>query len=126
MRYRGLMISISIKNHIPCGPNSARSYRISSIGTAYLGGHLERCTHCGIERIQYHSCRNRHCPKCQHMPRQQWLQARKAEILPTTYFHVVFTLPHGLNPIILDNKDIMLNLLFKAVSQTLLRRGPNP
>jgi hypothetical protein len=93
--------------------------------TAYLGGHLERCTHCGVERIQYNSCRNRHCPKCQHMPRERWLQARKAEILPTTYFHVVFTLPHELNPIILKNKAIMVNMLFKAVSQTLLAFGKN-
>lgn len=93
--------------------------------TAYLGGHLERCTHCGVERIQYNSCRNRHCPKCQHMPRERWLQARKAEILPTTYFHVVFTLPHELNPIILNNKTIMVNMLFKAVSQTLLAFGKN-
>jgi hypothetical protein len=93
--------------------------------TAYLGGHLERCTHCGVERIQYHSCRNRHCPKCQHMPRERWLAQRKEEILPTTYFHVVFTLPHELNPIILNNKTIMLNILFKAVSQTLLDFGKN-
>jgi hypothetical protein len=93
--------------------------------TAYLGGHLERCTHCGVERIQYNSCRNRHCPKCQHMPRERWLQARKAEILPTAYFHVVFTLPHELNPIILDNKAIMVNMLFKAVSKTLLAFGKN-
>jgi len=91
--------------------------------TAYLGGHLQRCTHCGIERIQYNSCRNRHCPKCQHMPRERWLAKRKAEILPTTYFHVVFTLPHELNSIILNNKAIMLNMLFKAVSQTLLAFG---
>ena len=91
--------------------------------TAYLGGHLQRCTHCGIERIQYNSCRNRHCPKCQHMPRERWLAKRKAEILPTTYFHVVFTLPHELNPIMLNNKTIMLNMLFKAVSQTLLAFG---
>jgi hypothetical protein len=93
--------------------------------TAYLGGHLERCTHCGVERIQYNSCRNRHCPKCQHMPRERWLQARKAEILPTTYFHVVFTLPHELNSIILNNKAIMVNMLFKAVSQSLLTFGKN-
>jgi len=93
--------------------------------TAYMGGHLERCDNCGTERIMYHSCRNRHCPKCQQMPRERWLQARKEELLPVDYFHVVFTLPHELNPIILSNKPVMLNILFKAVSQTLLTFGKN-
>ena len=93
--------------------------------TAYLGGHIERCNHCGTYRIKYHSCRNRHCPKCQHMPRERWLKKRKAELLPATYFHVVFTLPHELNPMMLNNKQVMLNILFKAVSQALLAFGKN-
>jgi hypothetical protein len=88
--------------------------------TASLGGHIERCNHCGAERISYHSCRNRHCPKCQQMPREKWTQARKQELLPVSYFHVIFTLPHELNPIILSNKPVMLKILFKAVSKTLL------
>ena len=93
--------------------------------TAHLGGHIERCDTCGVIRITYHSCRNRHCPKCQHMPRERWLEKRKDEILSTRYFHVVFTLPHELNTIILNNKKIMLNILFKAASQTLLTFGKN-
>ena len=93
--------------------------------TAHLGGHIERCDHCGTLRITYHSCRNRHCPKCQHMPRERWLQKRKEEILPLNYFHVVFTLPHELNAIILNNKKVMLNCLFAAASKTLLRFGQN-
>ena len=93
--------------------------------TAYLGGHIHRCSHCGAKRITYHSCRNRHCPTCQQMPRERWLEARKAELLPTCYFHVIFTLPHVLNPIILSNKSVMLNLLFKAVSKTLIEFGVN-
>ena len=68
--------------------------------TVRLGGHIERCDTCGAVRITYHSCRNRHCPKCQHMPRERWLEKRKDEILPTSYFHVVFTLPHELNTVI--------------------------
>ena len=100
-------------------------FDIVNCRTAYLGGHIERCNHCGTYRIKYHSCRNRHCPKCQHMPRERWLNKRKAELLPATYFHVVFTLPHELNPIILNNKKVMLNILFKAVSQTLLAFGKN-
>ena len=93
--------------------------------TAHLGGHIDRCDNCGTVRIIYHSCRNRHCPKCQHMPRERWLEKRKDEILPLSYFHVVFTLPHELNTIILNNKKIMLNCLFTAASKTLLTFGNN-
>jgi len=88
--------------------------------TAHLGGHIERCDSCGLLRITYHSCRNRHCPKCQHMPRERWLEKRKDEILPVSYFHVVFTLPHELNTVILNNKKVMFNILFAATSKTLL------
>ncbi len=76
-------------------------------------------------RIVYHSCRNRHCPTCQHMPRERWLEKRKQEILKTAYFHVVFTLPHALNTIVLNNKRVMLTILFRAASQTLLTFGQN-
>jgi hypothetical protein len=93
--------------------------------TAHLGGHIDRCDNCGTVRITYHSCRNRHCPKCQHMPRERWLQKRKAEILPLNYFHVVFTLPHELNAIVLNNKKVMLNCLFAAASKTLLTFARN-
>jgi hypothetical protein len=101
-------------------------HNLLSCRTAELGGHIEKCDHCGTERISYNSCRNRHCPKCQNMPREKWLDARKAELLPVPYYHNVFTLPHDLNPLILSNKRIMLNILFKAVSQTLLEFGQNP
>ena len=101
-------------------------HNLLSCRTAVLGGHVEKCDHCGTERIFYNSCRNRHCPKCQHMPRERWLEERKAELLPISYFHNVFTLPHDLNPIVLFNKKIMLNILFKTVSETLLAFGENP
>ena len=93
--------------------------------SAHLGGLIDRCSHCGMMRLFYHSCRNRHCPKCQHVPRERWLESRKEEILPVNYFHVVFTLPHELNPLILNNKQLMLNILFNAASQTLLAFGEN-
>jgi len=93
--------------------------------TAKMGGRVERCDTCGRLRIIYHSCRNRHCPKCQHMPRERWLAKRQEEILPVNYFHVVFTLPHELNAVILNHKKLMLNGLFAAASQTLLRFGQN-
>jgi hypothetical protein len=96
-----------------------------SCRTARLGGHIDRCDNCGSLRIIYHSCRNRHCPKCQHMPRERWLEKRKEEILPLKYFHVVFTLPHELNTIVLNNKKVMLNGLFAAASKTLLTFGKN-
>jgi len=87
--------------------------------TADLGGHLDQCDHCGTIRISYNSCRNRHCPKCQCLEKERWLEAREKDLLPTPYFHVVFTLPEGLRPLALRNQKVLYNLLFKAVSETL-------
>ena len=87
--------------------------------TAELGGHVEMCDQCGFEKNAYNSCRNRHCPKCQTLVKEQWLNNRKAELLPCPYFHNVFTLPHELNPLILINKKIMLAMLFAAAKETL-------
>lgn len=87
--------------------------------TAALGGHLEQCDHCGFERPAYNSCRNRHCPKCQSLAKVKWLDKQKSELLPTGYFHLVFTLPHELNPLILVNKKPLINILFQSVWQTL-------
>jgi hypothetical protein len=112
------------RNAYPLAPDQ---YRIVShllhCRTPILGGHIERCSHCGAERVLYHSCRNRHCPKGQHIPRERWLEKRQSELLPSPYFHIVFTLPHELNIITLKNKSVMLNLLFKAVSETLIKFG---
>ena len=87
--------------------------------TAELGGHLDQCDHCGTVRISYNSCRNRHCPKCQSLEKERWLEAREKDLLPTPYFHVVFTLPEGLRPLALRNQKVLYNLLFKSVSETL-------
>jgi hypothetical protein len=87
--------------------------------TAELGGHLDQCDHCGTIRISYNSCRNRHCPKCQCLEKERWLEAREKDLLPTSYFHVVFTLPEGLRPLALRNQKVVYSLLFKAVSETL-------
>jgi hypothetical protein len=94
--------------------------------TAQLGGHLQKCGDCGHQRIQYNSCRNRHCPKCQAMARAAWLEKRESELLPVPYFHVVFTLPHELGPLALQNKRLVYGLLFRAAAQTLLEIGANP
>jgi len=87
--------------------------------TAELGGHLDQCDQCGTVRISYHSCRNRHCPKCQSLKKERWLEAREKEMLPTSYFHIVFTLAEGLRPLVLRNQKVVYNLLFKSVSETL-------
>jgi len=94
--------------------------------TAELGGHIEQCSDCVFERISYNSCRDRHCPKCQTLAKEKWLNDRKAELLPCGYFHLVFTLPHDLNPIVLCNKKVALGILFKAVNQTLQAFGKDP
>ena len=91
--------------------------------TAALGGHLEQCDSCGYERPTYNSCRNRHCPKCQSLAKVKWLDKQKSETLPVGYFHLVFTLPHELNGLILTNKKILLSHLFKAVGETLVDFG---
>src|SRR5437762_14014119 len=96
---------------------------VSVCRTQELGGHLDRCDACGFERPAYNSCRNRHCPKCQSLAKAQWLEKQTSELLPVGYFHLVFTLPHELNRLILGNKKILLTLLFRAVSQTLLEFG---
>ena len=94
--------------------------------TAALGGHVEKCDACGNIRITYNSCRNRHCPKCQSLAKAQWIEQRNAELLPVQYFHVVFTIPECLAPIALQNKRLLYNMLFRAVSQTLLKIAADP
>src|SRR5271165_1641562 len=89
--------------------------------TAALGGHIDACAKCGHQAISYNSCRNRHGPKCQTQARENWLAARERELLATSYFHVVFTVPHELNVLALDNPRMFYDLLFHASAQTLLK-----
>jgi hypothetical protein len=96
---------------------------VSVCRTQELGGHLKQCDTCGFEHPSYNSCRNRHCPKCQSLAKAKWLEKQNSELLPVGYFHLVFTLPHVLNGLILAHKKILLALLFKAVSETLLEFG---
>lgn len=93
---------------------------IESCRTAELGGHVEGCNECGNIRISYNSCRNRHCPKCQTLAKERWLQKRKEDVLPVGYFHIVFTIPQELNFITLTNQKEMYSTLFNSVSETLL------
>ncbi len=93
---------------------------IENCRTSALGGHMEKCNLCGFRHPAYDSCRNRHCPKCQSLTKARWLEKQKSKLLPTGAFHLVFTLPHELNRLILVNKKLLFNLLFQSVSQTLL------
>ena len=94
--------------------------------TAALGGHLQRCEHCGHEQISYNSCRDRHCPKCQGKKQADWLQSRMADLLKVPYFHIVFTLPEPLGPLALQNKRRLYNLLFRAACETLETIAQDP
>ncbi len=91
--------------------------------TSALGGHKEKCDKCGHQRISYNSCRNRHCPKCQSLARERWIAERERELLPVKYFHIVFTIPQELNAIVLENKRVLYETLFRAGSETLLKLG---
>ena len=93
--------------------------------TAAMGYHAYRCgdSACGAMHYQYHSCRNRHCPACGGSKREAWIEARMKELLPVTYYHVVFTVPHELNGLVLGNRKAMFDLLFQAASYTLLTFG---
>src|SRR5271170_6780841 len=99
---------------------------IEACRTAALGGHVERCAGCGLVRISYNSCRNRHCPKCQGSARVAWLAERQAELLPVPYFHVVFTLPAPAAEIAFQNKAAVYTILFKAAAETLTTIAADP
>ena len=99
---------------------------IRNCRTAALGGHLDRCSRCGHQAISYNSCRNRHCPKCQTNAREQWLAKRAEDLLEVPYFHVVFTLPHDLSALALQNKKAFYDLLFRASAETLIEVAADP
>jgi hypothetical protein len=100
---------------------------IARCRTATLGGHIDECTRCGHRAtISYNSCRNRHCPKCQTGARERWIQARRRELLPSPYVHVVFTLPPQLAALALQNKKVIYGLLLRASAETLLQVARNP
>jgi hypothetical protein len=113
--------------HPHTAPSVARTLSdLSVCRTATLGGQVRRCGQCGLFDYRYHSCGNRHCPQCGGQKRADWLEKRRAELLAVPYFHVVFTLPHTLNALILGNRALLYDLLFEASSQTLLEVAANP
>ena len=119
------------------GPDWLASHTLSTHGakvwraivacrTAALGGHIKICDVCGKVRHVYHSCRNRHCPTCQTLRKQRWLELRRLDVLPVPYFHVVFSLPHALNPLIMANRTRLLGELFGTVNWVLQHFASDP
>ena len=112
-----------ITTHSPNGYVQRILHAIQICRTAALGGHVDACESCGHVRISYNSCRNRHCPKCQNTQREAWIEARKQDLLPVSYFHVVFTVPDKLNGLFLHDPQGMYKLLFKAAWGTIAQFG---
>jgi hypothetical protein len=108
-------------------PQQRKAFRdIGACRTAALGTHIEQCDHCGHQVIAYQSCRNRHCPKCHSRTRDEWLRDRADEILPVPYCHVVFTLPHELAALALQNPRVIYGILFRAAAESLLEMAADP
>lgn len=114
------------QNHRLTRPQRRALRAISLCRTPALGGHLDQCTHCGFRHKVWHSCRNRHCPRCQAEARKRWLEERKSELLPVPYFHVVFTVPDSLNAFALAGPRQFYDILFAAVRETLLVIAADP
>lgn len=121
-RHGGNYIS---NNHVK-GQAKGLIHLLSDCRTAALGSHFEKCDQCNYVGKSYNSCRNRHCPACQQKDKLKWLDKRMKELLPVGYYHLVFTVPHELNPLCLANKKVMYGILFKAASQTILELSKDP
>jgi len=102
------------------GQQKGLIHLLSACHTSLMGSHFEKCDQCQYLGKAYNSCRNRHCPSCQQKDKLEWLDKRMQELLPIGYYHLVFTIPHELNPLCLKNKKVMYDILFNAASQTLL------
>jgi Putative transposase/Transposase zinc-binding domain len=99
---------------------------LTACRTAALGGHVLGCPQCGYQQIAYNSCGNRHCPTCQGAAAARWMEARAAELLPVSYFHLVFTLPNVLGPIALANPRVVYDLLLRCAAESILKVAANP
>ena len=115
-----------VRRYRPGRDQKKAALHIMACRTLALGGHVEICNECGHVQVRYHSCRNRHCPKCQTLTKERWLDTRKTELLPVKYFHVVFTLPHDINRLALCNKSAVYGILFRSVSETLKQFAKDP
>jgi hypothetical protein len=130
----GLEVAEIFRQHGPAYRESHRLPRnhlrvmraIEVCRTAALGGHKDQCDSCGHLEISYNSCRNRHCPKCQTLRKEKWIEARSEDLLPIEYFHVVFTIPSELNPLVFMNPQVLYDLLFRSASETLSELAKDP
>ncbi len=112
--------------HRPSAAQLRVMRRLEVCRTATLGGHRDTCGRCGHVRISYNSCRDRHCPKCQSLEKAEWVERRVERLLPAPHFHLVFTIPHDLNPLALRNKRVVFDLLFEAAARTLQTLARDP
>lgn len=94
--------------------------------TSSLGSHSEVCTECGVINVSYNSCRNRHCPKCQHSVQEHWVEAQMSKLLPVGYFHIVFTIPQELNTLVFQNQELLYSLLIRSAGHTLTELAKDP
>ena len=124
---RATLQQLLLKQHLPLSTSTNIHVqnvlqRLKICRTASLGYHVYRCSdeQCGHIKYQYHSCRDRHCPGCGALKKQEWIEARTQELLPVKYYHVVFTSPHELNSLVMGHRKILFKLLFDASAQTLL------
>ncbi len=108
------------KNHKLTLQHRKVMFAVEACRTRILGGHVDTCNHCEYKRISYNSCRNRHCPKCQNLNKEKWVDKLASSLLPTKYFHVVFTIPSELNRLCLVNQKVLYDILFHSASQTIL------
>jgi len=130
----GLEVADIFRQHGPAYRESHRLPRnplrvmraIEVCRTAALGGHQDQCDHCGHLEISYNSCRNRHCPQCQTLRKEKWIEARREDLLPIPYFHGVFTLPAELNQLVSTNQRVLYDLLFRSASETLSELANEP
>ena len=114
------------ERHHPSADQARAVRAIEACRTEAMGGHVQACDRCGALALRYHSCRDRHCPKCQTLAKERWVEARRDELLATRHDHVVSTLPHALNPLIRGNPRRLYGLLFAAAADTLLAFGRDP
>lgn len=115
-----------LQEYAPSGGQRRIIEDLTACRTAALGGHRRECWQCGHQLIAYNSCRNRHCPKCQGQKQADWMTKQQANLLDTPYFHIVFTLPQALSPLVLQNKRLLYGLLFRCASQSLLTIAADP
>ena len=111
----------------PLSPDQAKAFHMIRLcRTSALGSHAQVCTECGTMDVSFNSCRNRHCPKCQHSVQEEWVEAQMSKLLPVGYFHTVFTIPQELNTLVLQNQKLLYSLLIKSAGHTLMELAKDP